>query len=167
MAGPSALFIAGLSVVGFGLSLAFIGVLMLVKRRRPVSTVSDAERQRERTETPQPLRQLTRQDLHRMQLRYTRNALRKRREVENSKLKLEIQKLQTENARLRQISDGQKSGIREFLEREAQKKPVTRKTVTKLLGKDSTLGYVAIGEVQEKMEKEAATPVATTPVLQH
>ncbi len=89
---------------------------------------------------------------------------------QNQQLKDETERLRQVNLKLRQVSAGQRAGIRDYLEREAQGKPISRKTVTKLLGKDTTLGYVAIGEVQEQLDRAAAAaanvvefPAAGTP----
>ncbi len=78
-------------------------------------------------------------------------------EAENTKLKAENDRLKIENAKLRTISAGQRTGVREFLERESSGKPPTRATITKILGKDTSLGYVVIGEELEKLKPERLT----------
>lgn len=87
--------------------------------------------------------------------------------AQNAKLKAENERLKSENAKLRQFSDGQRTGVREFLERERAKKPVTRATVTKLLGRDTSKGYVLIAEEMEKLEPEAETIVGAKLNLEH
>jgi hypothetical protein len=77
-------------------------------------------------------------------------------------LKLKTEMLQTHVEQLqnqiaqqaRDITDGQESGIREFLKKEKDRKPFTRTGVTKLLGMDKTKGLNLIAAVQEKVERE-------------
>jgi hypothetical protein len=82
--------------------------------------------------------------------------------TENQKLKTEIAALQNQSApSKRTITDGQKQGIRQFLERETAKKPLTRTGVTLLLGMDKTAGLNAIAAIEAEIEHEhrIATPL--------
>ncbi len=149
----------GWLVLGFVLAVIASAIsLGLYRRWFVVSTVTEAERQRELPETDVVMS--TRHDPRKVAERYQRMMQSKlaRVEAESLKLKAEIERLKSENAKLRTVSEGQRTGIREFLEREVKGKPPTRGTVTKLLGKDTSYGYMIIGEELEKLDQKSTPP---------
>ncbi len=155
----------GWLVLGFVLAVIASAVsLGLYRRRFTVSIVSEAERQRERPETDVVMS--TRPDPWKVAERYQRMIQSKMTRAldENAKLKAEIERLKIEAAKSKEFTEGQRVGVREYLERDLAGKAVTRTTITKILGKDSTKGFVLIGEELEKLEQKQSPP---KPVLQH
>ncbi len=158
---------------GFWVVVFFVACLVTVMARasRFASKVSTLP-------APLPLPQLTpppstlrRAALRQAEHRYRMERLSQRKRARNAseigKLKAENERLKSENVKLRHFSDGQRTGVREFLEREKQKKPITRSTVTKLLGRDTSKGYALIGEELEKLDAEAVLAVQAKASLQH